>query len=229
MNFRVYPKLELMRAWDREKLKYDAPAGEPPRCLRCGSRMSEQRCVKALSRSLNVDICDLCGMDEALADMAGRPMPISEWHAVREGLISPVEEDSSTVVLRADCPFPDVFDGPKKPSVWNSGQMIPDSEIVYTRSYIKKVQWYTGWFPCAPTPDDPALVKEIDAVMDGLLAMPELHNIYTLGRLAREYAEPTEDPLKFNLYGQSEHFNLLLCLIHREKDYNLYVHFYQRG
>ena len=32
---------------------------------------------------LAVYICDECGMDEALRDMAGTPLPLAEWAMVR--------------------------------------------------------------------------------------------------------------------------------------------------
>lgn len=49
-------------------------------CPRCG-RMSvkDKLCINALSRHVHVYICDRCGMDEALREMAGEDLPLKEW------------------------------------------------------------------------------------------------------------------------------------------------------
>lgn len=50
-------------------------------CPRCGIyRMHMDRpSLNALSRYANVYICEECGMDEALRDMAKNPLPLNEW------------------------------------------------------------------------------------------------------------------------------------------------------
>lgn len=49
-------------------------------CPRCGQyRMKENLTTNALSRHAKVYICDQCGMDEAIRDMCGKPLPLSEW------------------------------------------------------------------------------------------------------------------------------------------------------
>jgi len=49
-------------------------------CPRCGQyRMKEKLTTNALSRHAKVYICDQCGMDEAIRDMYGKPLPLSEW------------------------------------------------------------------------------------------------------------------------------------------------------
>jgi transcription elongation factor Elf1 len=60
--------------------------GEALPCLRCGQdRMSETPVRNALSRRADVYICDECGTDEALRDMAGAPpLPLREWSAAKE-------------------------------------------------------------------------------------------------------------------------------------------------
>lgn len=54
-------------------------AGLP--CPRCGyARMDEKPVRNALSRRAKVHICDMCGMDEAMRDMAGlKPVPLEQW------------------------------------------------------------------------------------------------------------------------------------------------------
>ena len=65
--------------------------------------------------------------------------------------------------------------------------------------------------------------------MDLLLVRPELQNLRSLRRTCQLYAAPTGEPTEFNLYGESPTFCLWLRLITREKDYNLYVHFYDKS
>ena len=55
-------------------------------CPRCGRSVMESDPVRnALSRRLNVYICDECGMTEALEDMPGAPKtPLSAWAIAKE-------------------------------------------------------------------------------------------------------------------------------------------------
>lgn len=52
-------------------------------CPRCGCDvMNDKPARNALSRHADVYICDLCGMDEAVRDMKGDPLPLDEWESV---------------------------------------------------------------------------------------------------------------------------------------------------
>jgi len=54
--------------------------GEKFPCPRCGyDRMNEKLVRNALSRHAHVYVCDECGMDEAIRDMVGNPLPLNEW------------------------------------------------------------------------------------------------------------------------------------------------------
>lgn len=49
-------------------------------CPRCGQPTIKERLVtNALSRHADVYICDACGMDEAILDMKGDPLPLKDW------------------------------------------------------------------------------------------------------------------------------------------------------
>ncbi len=49
-------------------------------CPRCGHMtVKEQLHTNALSRHVNVYICDECGTDEAIRDWIGTPLPLREW------------------------------------------------------------------------------------------------------------------------------------------------------
>ncbi len=62
-----------------ERLKAVQSDGEPHCCPRCGLRSAGTR--TALSRQVDVYICDECGMDEALRAAAGEaPLPLEYWN-----------------------------------------------------------------------------------------------------------------------------------------------------
>lgn len=69
-----------------EMLRPAQLAGEQfpcPRCERPTMKTDRAAVTNALSRYASVYICDECGMDEALRDMAGTPLPLAEWAMVR--------------------------------------------------------------------------------------------------------------------------------------------------
>ena len=86
MKIKLYPKNLLEAAWRKDKKLYaDGDAAEPPQCLRCGAPLAAHLMVNALSRYADVQICEACGMDEALRDAAHAPLPLTEWDAVKRG------------------------------------------------------------------------------------------------------------------------------------------------
>ena len=58
------------------------------------------------------------------------------------------------------------------------------------------------------------------------MELPEFANLDTLRTFCKQFAEPTSEPTEYNMYSTTEHFNIWLLLITRNKDYNIYVHFY---
>ena len=83
MKIKLYPKELLEAAWKQDKKLYaHGDAAAPPKCLRCGSPLAAHLMVNALSRYADVQICEACGMDEALRDAAHTPLPLAEWDAV---------------------------------------------------------------------------------------------------------------------------------------------------
>lgn len=53
-------------------------------CPRCGyPRMHRRTVLNALSRHAQVHVCEQCGADEALRDMTGQVLPITDWGMVR--------------------------------------------------------------------------------------------------------------------------------------------------
>lgn len=61
-------------------LKASQLAGVRMLCPRCGrDAMKPKLVTNALSRHSDLYICDACGMDEAVRDYFGKPMPLNEW------------------------------------------------------------------------------------------------------------------------------------------------------
>ena len=69
MKLLLYPKGLLEAAWCKDKKHYaDGDTADSPKCLRCGAPLAPHLMVNALSRYVDVQICEACGMDEALRD-----------------------------------------------------------------------------------------------------------------------------------------------------------------
>lgn len=103
MKIKLYPKDLLEAAWRQDKKLYaDGDAAEPPQCLRCGAPLAAHLMVNALSRYVNVQICEACGMDEALRDAAHAPLPLTEWDAVKRGRF-PVPAKERVCYLKTSC------------------------------------------------------------------------------------------------------------------------------
>ena len=53
-------------------------------CPCCGGmRVKDRLHTNALSRHADVYVCDSCGMDEAVRDMAGATLPLKDWAIAR--------------------------------------------------------------------------------------------------------------------------------------------------
>ena len=54
-------------------------------CPRCGREMKEKLHTNALSRQIDIMVCDRCGMEEALIAATGGPhLPFEQWAINRE-------------------------------------------------------------------------------------------------------------------------------------------------
>jgi predicted RNA-binding Zn-ribbon protein involved in translation (DUF1610 family) len=54
-------------------------------CPRCGHyRMDADPIRNALSRRADVQVCDQCGVEEALEDLSGARMPLTMWNIAQE-------------------------------------------------------------------------------------------------------------------------------------------------
>ena len=223
----IYPKYDLELAWLVSKSHFDIDRPEYRNCMRCGQKMRYPLAQNALSRALDVYVCPECGMDEAIRDATGEILPVSEWYVVKHHYFGENEPTNTSRLLR-DCNFQRVFSGSKKTLPLNS-VLYPASLIAYSRSDYDGYQWWTTWFHGQEEKALPEVAYEMDAFMDALFALPEFKTLRSMKRTCKLYAEPTAEQTEYNLYSETEHLYIWLRLITRERDYNLYVYFYDRN
>lgn len=226
MNIYLYPQAELLNAWNHDRTLFCPDTAEPPRCLRCGGLLRSRLVENALSRALDVHICPACGIDEALQDANGTALPIRDWWAVREGRLD-LPSDHAGVTLVLSCGFSHIFTGPQKKFPLSSPDH-PVSELAYSRSDYDGRKWWTTWHTCEGERATGKLAEQIDDFQTSLLALPEFQSLWSLRRMCLNYAEATTEPTEFNLYAETSLLYVWLRLITRERDYNLYCHFYQK-
>lgn len=211
MKIKPNPKTLLETAWKADRKQFSPDAKTPPACLRCGKPLNPCLAVNALSRHADIYICESCGTEEALQDYTGCPPHLESWHAFTCGRLPKLAD----MVLTPACGFSEIF-----------AKTESDTEIAYSRSDYDGYRWWTTWFDKHPEQVTPQLVLEIDGFIGALFKTPEFESLDTMSRLCSSYAAPTNDPTEFNLYSQTDHLYIWLRLITRNKDYNLYVHFY---
>lgn len=228
MNISIYPKKKLLDQWSEDKKWYKAAVGEPPKCLRCGQSMPQKLSHGALSRHIDVQICAGCGTEEAMLDWDGKALPLRKWHAVltAEAPTAPTEGE---VMLVSTCGFSEVFEQPRR-EAWGHPNGFPVSELCYARADYDGYRWHTTWTRCQDLPKDAALIGEVNGFYDALLALPEFQNLHMLRKMCKTCAElvAEEDPNTYNLFAETPHFHVWLRLITREKDYNIYCHYYYK-
>ncbi len=226
MNVKIFLKDELEILWNEHKNLYHT-APEVLElcslcCLRCGKPMPQNLSESTLSRYADVGICPDCGTDEAMRDYAKNPIPLRDWYAAASACVKQ-EFQLDTAYLIDICEFPSVFKETK--AIPLSSTRHPVSEVVYSRSDYDGSRWWTTWQNCQKTHVEKKLAQEIDAFHAALFDMPEMKNLASMRGL-KKYAELTKDANEFNLYSETEHFYIWLRFILREKDYNLYCHYY---
>lgn len=224
MKIQVYPKDLLEKVWKSDKKFYvDGDATQPPKCLRCGAPLAAHLMVNALSRYADVQICQACGMDEALRDAAHSPLPLTEWDAIKSGkLLGANQED--VCYLRTDCTFDEVFQHIDTPPM--QAVKRPVSEVAHSRSDYDGYRWWTTWHNEWKQKLTSELVKEIDEFQSALFKLPAFKTLGTMREFC-QYTQPTNDPTEFNLYSKTAHLYVWIKLITRLKDYNIYIYFYK--
>ena len=226
MKISIYPKDLLEQIWQVDRERFAPEAEAPPACLRCGSPLSRRLAVNALSHHAGVYICQECGSDEALRDAIGEPLPLRDWHAVSSERIGLFSLPGPALV--PVCAFEHIFSGPKKQFPLSSVER-PVSEVAYSRSDYDGHKWWRTWFHSGSEQLKGPLAKEIDQFSDALMELPQFKTLHSMAELCRSCAQPTASPTDFNLYSETEHFYIWLQLVTRERDYNLYVHFYMKS
>jgi|GEM_PF-364373 len=225
MDITIYPKEELLARWREDKRTYDT---QRPRCLRCGGLMPENVEWCALSRYIDVGVCEPCGTSEAMLDWDGKALPMRDWYAIKHGIVKK-STDHVDVELVPTCGFKEIFEQPRR-AVFGHPNGFPMSELCYVRADHNGYRWYNTWEHCQDMPKDVALFSEVDGFYDALIALPEFKNLHTLKKMCASYAEivAAEDPNTYNLYAETPHFYIWLRIITRERDYNLYCHYFYK-
>ena len=226
MKAKIYPKCSLEQLWQEDKKLFAANTETPPACLRCGKPLNRHPALNAKSRQADVYVCSECGSDEALRDAIGEPLSLLEWHAVTSRQVEMLPQD--TPVLTHICSFGSIFEGSKKLFPLSSVER-PINEVAYSRSDYDGRNWWRTWFINARNMIGPPLAKEIDLFSNSLMELPEFKSLNTMGRMCRSCAQATSSPTDFYLYSETEYFYIWLQLVTRERDYNLYVHFYLKS
>lgn len=76
---KLYPKELLKITWRRDKkLHIHDDAAVPPKCLQCGSPLAVYLTVNALSRYVDMQTCETCGMGKTLRGATHTPLPLTE-------------------------------------------------------------------------------------------------------------------------------------------------------
>ena len=226
-SIQIYPKRGLSLAWSEMVENAKRPEAESSLfCLRCGAPMRNTVAENALSRFVDVYICSQCGTDEAMRDAAGNVLPLREWYAVKHNKITAGRKDGEAVLVPT-CSFGHVFTGPKKTIPHHSLER-PASELVYSRSDYHASRWWTKWISCQQEKASSDLIKEVDSFHSALFSLPEFHTLSHMQAMCWPCAEKVteKDCTEFNLYSETEHFDIWLRPIIRAGDYNLYVHYY---
>lgn len=224
MKIELYPKSLLESAWKNDLKLFSMDTESPPFCLRCGRPLNKHLAANSLSRYADVYICSSCGTQEALLDFVGTPLPLPDWHAMSSGHLTDITNRENPVLV-VTCGFKEVFQHVAS-EIKNTSR--PGNELVYSRSDYNGYKWWTTWFPCQKEPLAPQLIEEIDQFHMALFQRPEFKTLSAMKQLCLSCAEPTSDRSEFNLYSQTAHLNIWLRLITRNRDYNLYIHFYQK-
>lgn len=225
MKIALYPKKLLEAMWKEDRTLFTSDAKEPPLCLRCGQPLNKRLIINPLSRYVNVYICGTCGTDEAMRDAFGEPLPLTEWAGLSDPRLQTLMKEEKSILLTPICSFRSIFQDVKKIPGYSFGH--PVSEVVYSRSDYDGHQWWTTWHNCCDEKPAPELVDEIDRFQKALFHMKEFQTLASMNRLCRQ-AEKLSDATEYNLYSETTHFYIWLRMITRPKDYNLYVHFYQK-
>lgn len=124
------------------------------------------------------------------------------------------------------CTFEEVFRHTDTPPMQLTGR--PVSEIAYSRSDYDGHRWWTTWHDGPGKKAAPELVKEIDDFQNALFKLPAFKTLNTMRRFCR-YAQATSEATEFNLYSETDHLYIWIRMITRFRDYNVYVHYYDKA
>lgn len=216
MKIELYPKNRLEALWKEDKRWFSNSIGPIPKCLRCGALLDSQLLINPLSRHADIHVCNQCGTDEALRDAGKAVLPFSCWHGMEDSRLKDLPKSKNSA-LTSFCTFSGIFHDERKAT----------SKIAYSRSDYDGHRWWTTWNRCQEEPTPEHLTREIDQFQSALFCMKEFQTLDTMRRLCM-LAEPTNSPIEFNLYSETEHLYIWLRMITQFRNYNLYVYYYMK-
>ena len=225
-TIRLFPALELVHTWAIDRTRFSPDATKPPLCLRCGAQLHPHMPINATSRYAQVHVCQACGMDEALRDMTGDPLPLVEWDVVVSGRLKCPKDDHS-IILNPFLLFSEVFHNTARDP--ETGMDRPVSEYARVRAYYSGNQWHSTWFTTRKEPPAPKQAVEMNEFRDALFQMPEFQSLDAMARMCRVYAQRTSSGSDHNLFSETASFYVWLRLVTRPGDHNLYIYFYSKN
>ena len=122
--------------------------------------------------------------------------------------------------IQKECSFADIF----------MQKALPQ---VCCRLDFDGKKWWMGWSKPEPNGGNVATgdiyAEEMDRFQKEFMAKPEMKNLDTMKEYCKKEAETTSDPTEFNLYSETERYNVWIRLITRSNDYNAYIKFYPKA
>lgn len=218
MNVRIWPKHRIELLFTVEEAAYEQGEHtenvEMVRCYRCGNlNRRSSHGSWALSRQIDVFVCNRCGIDEALRSVSGTVFPILQWDVVKRPEIQN-KSDEQTITLLPVCHFANVLKNNAK-----------RAEICTIRAFYDGDVWVQDWL--ARDRYRESYLSALKEFASSFFLYEDMADDYTMLRMF-PVAEVTSDPAEVNLYSETEHFYVWICLRARVKDYNVYLHFYEK-
>lgn len=123
--------------------------------------------------------------------------------------------------LTNTCPFPQIFKDK------DEGRH-PKSEMGYFRADFDGHKWWNTVWPVHEDMQQPELIAEFDSIFNAFVdTFPTLAD---LEKYCQEHLTPTSDPTEYNAFLDLDGPGVYwLRLITRKRDYNLYLHCYNKN
>ena len=134
-------------------------------------------------------------------------------------------KDTILKQLRAECPFPKVFEDLERGE--NRFSDVPRRKIGHIRADHDGYRWRNTVWPCHPALASKEISAEIDRIYDALTAVDALKDLPALTRFCEAHSEACVDrqfQQEYSFFLEGESCDFWVRLITRERDYNLYLY-----